>query len=166
MILTMNEQLIKNNLFLEDDYRALADKIKTIEDTIREIEEGVGFSTSQSSETWHDNIMHEELMRTFAMWSYNRDELRTIYKQAEVIESSSSTKVVGVGSRVRLADLVSRKELTYEIGSYYMANESSARISYRSPLATLLLGERLGSIVEGTVGPNERRLQINEIQPI
>jgi len=39
MILTMNEQLIKNNLFLEDDYRALADKITSIEESIRQVNE-------------------------------------------------------------------------------------------------------------------------------
>lgn len=150
-------------LFLQRDLDDLKDSIKDVEATIKEVESGVGASTSDSSETWHDNIMHEELMRKYKLWSHNRDVLRDLLMNAHLIDAPMSTDTVEIGSTVVVEEPeggVSR----YEIGSYHISKPSDGRISYGTPLATLLLGATRGEKRSGQIGPKLREFRILDIE--
>ena len=71
--------------------------------------------------------------------------------------------VVTMRSKVRLKDLDTEEESIYSIVFPTEANFDERKISVLAPLATALLGRRLGAIVEFEAPGRKRRLQILEI---
>lgn len=148
-------------LFLQKDYDDLVAFLKRIRTEITQIESQVGFSTSQSSETYHDNIMHEELMRKYLMEEARYDRYRAIQVRAKIIEPAASTKQVAIGHTVE----VERDDLTYtyKIGSYMLLDPADGEIAYSSPLGTLLAGAKAGSTVTGEIGGRPASYRIMNI---
>ena len=71
--------------------------------------------------------------------------------------------VVTMRSKVRLKDLDTEEESIYSIVFPTEANFDERKISVLAPLATALLGSRLGATVEFEAPGRTRRLQILEI---
>ena len=73
--------------------------------------------------------------------------------------------VVMLGSSVRLKDLDTGKELSYQIVLPKYANADEERISVLAPIGTALLGYKAGSVVEWAVPSRVRRLKILDVIP-
>ena len=83
---------------------------------------------------------------------------------AEVVASENiASDVVTMRSKVRLKDLDTGEESIYSIVFPSEANTDEGKISVLAPLATALLGSRLGAIVQFQAPRRPRRLQILEI---
>jgi len=149
-------------LFLQKDYDDLAEYLAGIRAEIAEIQAGVGFSTSQSSETWHDNIMHEELMRKYAMEEARLDLYKAIQRQAQIVSVNKDLKLVGIGNLARLEK--DGEELEYRIGSYMLIKPQENEIAYSSPLGSLILSARVGAIVSGDIGGKKVKYKILDVQ--
>lgn len=83
---------------------------------------------------------------------------------AEVVASEDiPPDVVTMRSKVKLKDLDNHQESIYSIVFPSEANFDEGKISVLAPLATALLGSRLGATVEFEAPGRMRRLQILEI---
>ena len=83
---------------------------------------------------------------------------------AEVVASQDiPPDVVTMRSKVRLKDLDNKRESIYSIVFPSEANFEEGKISVLAPLATALLGCRVGATVEFEAPGRTRRLQILEI---
>ena len=71
--------------------------------------------------------------------------------------------VVTMNSRVRLTDLDSGKTHEYTLVYPHDANYDEGKISILAPIATALLGNRLGSTVEFDAPSRRRRVKITGI---
>ncbi|HWR16799.1 MAG TPA: nucleoside diphosphate kinase regulator [Terriglobales bacterium] len=94
----------------------------------------------------------------------NLDALEFELDRAVVRKGATPSGVVALGSWVRMRDLDSERELSYQIVLPKHANVEEKRISVLAPIGTALLGCRVGSIVEWTVPSGERRFKILEVQ--
>ena len=93
------------------------------------------------------------------------DELENELNRAAIVKSSDvSSDVVTMNSRVRMKDLNSGRELTYQIVFPKDADISENRISVLAPLGTALLGYRVGATVEWRVPSGIRRLRILDVE--
>lgn len=72
--------------------------------------------------------------------------------------------VVTMNSRVRIRDLISGRELTYQIVFPKDADIAENRISILAPIGTALLGYRSGSTVEWRVPSGSRRFRILNVE--
>lgn len=83
---------------------------------------------------------------------------------AEVVRSEEiPPNVVTMRSKVRLKDLESKEENVYTIVFPTEANTDEGKISILAPLATALLGHRLGDTVEFQAPTRMRKLKVEEI---
>ncbi len=73
-------------------------------------------------------------------------ELETLLGSAEIIEENNAGEVVGLGSRVTIAEGDGPPE-TYHIVGSAEASPSEGKISYESPLGRALMGRRVGDEV-------------------
>ena len=71
--------------------------------------------------------------------------------------------VVTMRSRVRLTDLDTREESVYSIVFPTEARSEEGKISILAPMATALLGHRLGDTIEFQAPGRLRRLRIEDI---
>lgn len=102
---------------------------------------------SQSRETDHLSVLSEELDRA------------TVVKKSEV-----DADVVTMNSRVRVQDLNSGREVTYQIVFPWNADIAKNRISVLAPVGTGLLGYRAGTTVEWRAPSGIRRMRILAVE--
>lgn len=149
--------------FLQEDCEDLKKSVEAIEAKLKEIKAEVGTSTSQSSETWHDNSWHEELMRLHNLHSASLGDRKKILLQARVVPAESRKNYVGLGSKVTYTDDQDNK-YTITIGSYLVLSEKPGYVSYASPIGALFFGKKVGDAVTGTIAKQERRYTITAVE--
>jgi regulator of nucleoside diphosphate kinase len=86
-------------------------------------------------------------------------EAAIVVKSGEVPED-----IVTMNSRVRIRDLNSGHELTYQIVFPKDADAGNNRISVLAPIGTALLGYGAGTTVEWRVPSGLRRLRIEDVE--
>lgn len=93
--------------------------------------------------------------------------INSLEEKLECAESVASEQippdVVTMGSQVRLKDLDTDKNQIYSIVFPTEANSDEGKISILAPLATALLGNKRGDMVEVQAPLRIRRLKIEEI---
>ncbi|HEY3684239.1 MAG TPA: GreA/GreB family elongation factor [Streptosporangiaceae bacterium] len=147
--------------FLARDLEALKNRIARYDAQWRETLGGVHDSTTQSSETWHDNPQFDDVQQRAKMLETERNKLRAILADSELVEPAAPDGRVDVGSVVRVRFTKTGREERFVIGSYMVLDsEDEERISYAAPLAQLLMGHSAGESVTGCVGkrPVEARV--------
>jgi regulator of nucleoside diphosphate kinase len=93
------------------------------------------------------------------------DDLQNELNRAIVVKSSKvPPEVVTMNSRVRIRDLNSGREFTYQIVFPRDADMAKNRISVLAPIGTALLGYRAGSAVEWRVPSGKRRFRIVDVE--
>lgn len=152
-------------LFLASDLDALQRRIARYEQEWRETLAGVHESTTQSSETWHDNPQFDDVQQRAQMLETERKKLAAILDASLLVEPPPThDRRVHVGSTVHIRYAKTGGEDRFVIGSYMVLdNDDGHRISYAAPLAKLLLGHAQGETVEGTIGTREMKIEIIKV---
>ncbi|MCH5164289.1 MAG: transcription elongation factor GreA [Clostridiales bacterium] len=89
-------------------------------------------------------------------------EIEAKLRNAQIYEKSKSDKV-GLGHTVKLLDLDTNEELTYDIVGSHQANPVENRISNDSPVGKALIGKKRGDEVEIKVKAGVVRFRILKI---
>jgi transcription elongation factor GreA len=89
--------------------------------------------------------------------------LRDQVQNAVVVERTSGSETVQFGCQVVFTDRASGREQRFEIVAARQAKPSEGLLSVASPLATALLGHRVGDVVSVSAPSGVRELVINEI---
>jgi regulator of nucleoside diphosphate kinase len=93
------------------------------------------------------------------------NDLQNELNRAIVVSPSKvPADVVTMNSRVRIRDLISGRELRYQIVLPKDANVAENRISVLAPIGTALLGYRAGSTVEWRVPSGRRHFRILDVE--
>ncbi len=91
-------------------------------------------------------------------------ELEALLAQSQVIDLSAiDTSKVGLLAKVRLKNLKTRQELTYQIVPAVEADVRAGKISVESPIGKALLGQGVGAVVQVQVPAGVLELEILEI---
>jgi regulator of nucleoside diphosphate kinase len=92
------------------------------------------------------------------------DKLLRELDSAEVIESENfPADVVTMNSIVKLTFLNNNKEVTFQLVYPNQANVKENKISIFSPVATALIGYRVGDLIEWIVPGGVTKIRIDEI---
>jgi len=91
-------------------------------------------------------------------------QLDAMLKNAAVIdEDDVDTKVVNLGTIVKILEIGSKDEYEYQIVGSTEADPASSRISNESPVGRALLGHRVGETVEIEVPGGKIKYKITDI---
>lgn len=150
--------------FLARDLEALKNRIARYDAQWREALGGVHDSTTQSSETWHDNPQFDDVQQRAKMLETERNKLQAVLADSELVEPAAPDGRVDVGSVVRVRYVKTGREERFVIGSYMVLDsDDDERISYAAPLAQLLMEHRKGETVEGKIGGRTVAVEIEEL---
>jgi transcription elongation GreA/GreB family factor len=150
--------------FLARDLDALKQRINRYEEQWKEALGGIHDSTTQSSETWHDNPQFDEVQQRAKMLKTERDKLATVLHKSVLVTPDTPGGRVDVGSSVRVRYKKNGAEDSFVIGSYMVLDaDDDGRISYAAPLAKLLLGHSRGETVSGNIGSRKMELEILDV---
>lgn len=147
--------------FLARDLDALKARIASYENQWREALSGIHDSTTQSSETWHDNPQFDEVQQRAKMLKTEHDNLAAILHDSELVTPGAPDGRVDIGSVVQVRYTKTGREEQFVIGSYMVLDDDEEnRISYAAPLAELLIGHSRGETVSGPIGRHVVELEI------
>ena len=91
-------------------------------------------------------------------------KLETILAYANVVDTSKlSGDTVVFGAKVKLLDLDTDEELTYQIVGTEEADPKNGLISIESPIAKALVGKKVGDFVEVKVPKGIREFEILDV---
>ncbi len=92
------------------------------------------------------------------------DRLEDELERAEMVQQKDIPQdVITMRSMVRLKDLHTREEITYQLMFPTEANYDEGRISVLAPIGTAMLGYRHGDVIEWQVPSGVRRLSVEEV---
>ena len=80
--------------------------------------------------------------------------------------SDATAESVGIGSRVKAANLSSGEPVEYEVLGAWDGDPDRGRLSYQSPLAQQFIGKKVGEEAEYTAGHETTRYRIESINKV
>ena len=80
-----------------------------------------------------------------------------------VDESSIDTSKVSILTKVKVTNLNTKKQVTYQIVSEKEANLKAGKISYTSPIGKGLLGKQIGEVAEVTAPAGVIKFKVEDI---
>lgn len=91
-------------------------------------------------------------------------DLKQIILNAHVIEKKEiPTKVVGIGSKVKVRDMKTKDEWEYTIVGSVEADPSENRISNESPVGQALVDKKVGDVIEVEIPAGKAKYKIIKI---
>ncbi len=147
--------------FTAEDLESLRERTSAMEARYKELLAGSHETTSQTSETWHDNPAFDDIQQQSRMYYAEFRKLKNDLDRAQLIEAAPTVRdVVAIGSRVHV---VVNERATFDVVvcSYRCFHESTDDIdfvSYVAPLASSLLGKKVGD--EGIFQTGDRRMSV------
>jgi regulator of nucleoside diphosphate kinase len=92
------------------------------------------------------------------------DSLEEELERAEVVQQKDiPADVITMRSTVRLKDLDTGEEMTYQLTFPTEANFDEGKISVLAPIGTAMIGYRRGDVIEWEVPSGVRRLRVEEV---
>lgn len=91
------------------------------------------------------------------------EELENLLSNVEVVDESTDSSVIRIGSTVQIKDLEFDEEMEYQIVGSSEADTDMNMISNESPLGTALIGASEGEIISVQAPVGEIRYQVLKI---
>ena len=93
------------------------------------------------------------------------DELENIIKNSKVVDTRKiDYDKIHIGSAVKVRDMATRREYTYQIVSTTEVNSRERKISYESPIGSALMNKEVDEIVTVNTPNGDLRLRVLEIR--
>ena len=106
-----------------------------------------------------------ELLDARAPLSSINEQLENIIKNSKVVDTKKiDFDKIHMGCKVKVRDMATRREYTYQIVSTTEVNSRERKISYESPIGAALMNKEVDEIVQVTTPGGELRLRVLDIQ--
>lgn len=111
-----------------------------------------------------ENSEYDEVKKEQAQMEIRIVQIEKMLKNARIIdEDDVTTDMVSLGSKVLVLDIEMHEEIEYVIVGSTEANPTELKISDESPVGSVLLGKKVGDIVEATVPMGTIKFEILKI---
>lgn len=152
-------------LFLQEDFSLLRKEYDYLVREHMKLGGDMKEATSQSSETWHDNPLFDDVILRSKLSIERISKLKDIIENSKIVEIDKKLEEVQIGSYVRVLDFGVEKK--YKIGSYFILDDQKKdclEISYDSPVGRALMNKRINDEISFVVNNCEKKLRILEIK--
>ena len=115
--------------------------------TVREKEVAEQIKEARSYGDLSENSEYDEAKTEQGKLYSKIAEYKNLLENAEIVERSTRSTTIGIGSRVTILDQEFGEEEEYQIVGSQEANPSDGRISDDSPLGRGLIGHTIGDVI-------------------
>ena len=131
--------------------------------TVREKEVAEQIKEARSYGDLSENSEYDEAKTEQGKLYSKIAELSALIENAEIVEKTGRTGVIGIGSKVKVLDVEFNEELEYTIVGSQEANPAIGRISEESPVGHGLMGHRAGEAIMIEAPAGELRFEILKV---
>ena len=132
--------------------------------TVREKEVAQQIKEARSFGDLTENSEYDEAKTEQGKLYSKIAEIKNLIENAEIVHASDKTDKVGIGSKVKVRDLESGEEDTYEIVGSQEADPAVFRISDDSPFGKGLIDHKKGDTIEIEVPVGVLKFKIMKIE--
>ena len=153
----------------EAKYKMSEERLQELKDelfflqTVREKEVAQQIKEARSFGDLTENSEYDEAKTEQGKLYAKIAEIKNLVENAEIVRASEKRDSVGIGSRVKVRDLESGDEDSYEIVGSQEADPAIFRISDDSPFGKGLINNKKGEIVEFEAPAGVLRFEIISI---
>jgi transcription elongation factor GreA len=147
------------DLMTQQDYDELEAEIGRLE-TVERSEIAERIKTAREWGDLKENSEYHDAKNSQSMLETKILRLRERLVRAKIHSADSGGDTVAFGSRVTVLDEGSGREFEYTLVAAVSADPASGRLSIDSPVATALVGARVGDVVSLNTPKGSRRLKI------
>lgn len=153
----------EKQLYTKQGYQELVDELKYLRTEKREkIKHDI--ATARSFGDLSENAEYDEARNEQAKNEARIKELEMLVENAVIVdESTIDTSVVSLGSTVKVQNLATKAEVTYDLVGSNEANPMEMKISDQSPIGAALVGKRAGDQVDVLVPSGAVKLKVLEV---
>lgn len=153
----------KYNYLTKEGYNKIVAELDELKSTGRQ-EVAQAIAEAREKGDLSENAEYDAAKDAQGMLELKINELEKVLANARLIDHTQldASKVV-VLSKVRLKNLKTNKELTYQLVSEAEANIKEKKISVESPIGLGLLGKSVGDVAEITTPGGQIQFEILEI---
>ena len=127
-------------------YEEIAKELEYLQ-TVREKEVAEQIKEARSYGDLSENSEYDEAKTEQGKLYSKIAEYKNLLENAEIVEKTSRSGSIGIGSRVTIVDLEYNEEEAFQIVGSQEANPTTGRISDDSPLGRALMGHRAGETI-------------------
>ena len=164
----INLQMTSNNqniILTEGGKEKLIGSIGRLEDRLASIRLRKGEASETGGNAWHDNAEFEELEHQERMLMGELSDLKHKLGAASMVDKKTGdVGTAGLGSTVSIKYLDTGETLTFEIVGYGEGDPSTNKLSYDSPLASCIMGAKLGDEREMELNDSTKRIRVEAIR--
>ena len=141
-------------MFKEARYKMSAERLQELKDelfflqTVREKEVAQQIKEARSFGDLTENSEYDEAKTEQGKLYSKIAEIKNLIENAEIVRASDKTDSVGIGSKVKVKDLDTGSDETYEIVGSQEADPSLFRISDDSPFGKCLIDKKKGDTID------------------
>jgi transcription elongation GreA/GreB family factor len=150
--------------FLKEDFDKLENKIEEIKTKMKNIFKEIGNGCQETSETYHDNFAYESGQQQSLMWSEHLGKLIAVRNNLQIVTPDEDKSIATIGKTVTIVDLIANSKFKFKIGSYMTFVDDDSEISYKAPIATIVIGAKVGEVKEGTIAGKLKKFEIIKIE--
>ena len=143
-------------------YEEAVERLKYLQ-TVKRVEIVERISEARSHGDLSENAEYDAARNEQAANEGEITDLDYKIKNAVIVETSTDTSFVHIGSKVRVYDEELEEEDVYEITGTTEADPMENKISNESPVGSVLLKKKVGDVVKVVAPDGEYRLIIKEI---
>jgi transcription elongation factor GreA len=132
--------------------------------TTRRLEIAEALKVARAFGDLSENAEYDAAKNEQAKNEYDIVQLENELKNAHVIdESAIDYTTVGVGAKVKLTDMTTKKKFAYQIVGSAETDPLNGKISNESPIGRTVLGHKIGDVVEVTTPGGMLKLKVTAI---
>ena len=154
----------KQMLYTQDGLKELTDELSYLKNTKRQ-ENLEAIAVARSFGDLSENAEYDAAKDEQRDIEARIDELENIIKNSKVVDAKKiDFDKIHMGCKVKVRDMATRREYTYQIVSTTEVNSRERKISYESPIGAALMNKEVDEIVQVSTPGGDLRLRVLDIQ--
>lgn len=147
--------------FTKQGLEKLRREIDRLTKRLEEIQAQSAYVAEVGGNQYHDNSSYEMLVIDLRGIDWLLTDAHCRLNQAVLVKPATDIDKVVIGTRVKI--MRDEKEETWEIAGFGESNPDRNIIAYNTPLASLLVGKRVGEVAIGVTVGKRTEIEILEI---
>ena len=152
---------MKRPYFTRHGFDKLRRETAEVEARLQEIQGETASVAEFGGDQWHDNAGYDHLVIDIRGLDRRLSDMRRLLEQAIIVETPTNLDRVAIGTCVKIRRNGTKTEL--EITGFGESEPGRNALAYNTPLATLIIGKRIGEITKGVIAGKETEIEILEI---
>ncbi len=151
----------KKLYFTRHGIELLKEEIRKLEKELQDLQAQTAYVAEVGGNQYHDNSSYELLTIDIRGIDWRLKNAHHSLNQAVLVGDPTEVDTVSIGTRIKI--MRDGKTATWDIVGFGESNPENGLLAYNTPIASLILGKRVGDSISGFISGKHTEIEILEI---